>query len=382
LAYPFSQEARETAKSLARDIHQLIELMQHPDYEVVVHAAEERVLGYLEQPPKVPPLPRPLTAMMSLVYPLTRVLVSHINSPHLRQYQAEAEAKAVLDNLQRERLEFVLRLARSALGWQVEPNGTLTERARRPPLVRSLDLRIRFEHYLECASQFHDPRWALINRVLDKGWVWIQTRELHRLIAERFKMLILSSHIELPSLLPERLVVAAQEIESHLHVARLERQGRTGVARPTGEESSSIVLEAFPPCMARMYADAQEGKNLPHTARFALAAFLLNIGMSIDEVVQVFSTAPDFVSPRARYQVEHIAGVRGGRHGSGYTPPSCRRLQGNGLCPAHLGESDDPLCEYVLHPLRFYETRVWEVSQRLESHDWYARRRQRKQVLY
>ena len=120
---------------------------------------------------------------------------------------------------------------------------------------------------------------------------------------------------------------------------------------------------------------SKAGKNLSHEARFALASFLLSIGMSTDDVLKAFVAAPDYVRNLAEYQVKHIAGETGGR--TGYTPPKCQKMQGNGLCPVYNGTAFDKLCEYVSHPLAFYETRAWEMSKGIRDHSWYAKKRKR-----
>ncbi len=86
----------------------------------------------------------------------------------------------------------------------------------------------------------------------------------------------------------------------------------------------------FPPCMRSLLERAQEGENLPHEARFALAAFLINVGWDEDQVVEVFSNLPDFDEERCRYQVRHIAGKEGS--GTRYLPPNCDKMREWGLC--------------------------------------------------
>ncbi|MEO2240594.1 MAG: hypothetical protein ABGY09_00830 [Euryarchaeota archaeon] len=86
----------------------------------------------------------------------------------------------------------------------------------------------------------------------------------------------------------------------------------------------------FPPCMRRLLERAQEGENLPHEARFALAAFLVNVGWDEDRIVEVFSNLPDFDEERTRYQVRHIAGKEGS--GTKYLPPNCDKMREWGLC--------------------------------------------------
>jgi DNA primase large subunit len=62
--------------------------------------------------------------------------------------------------------------------------------------------------------------------------------------------------------------------------------------------------------------------NLAHSARFALVSFLIQINISIDQIVGLFNTCLDFDPEKTRYQVEHIAGASG----TIYEPPSCATM--------------------------------------------------------
>jgi DNA primase large subunit len=68
-------------------------------------------------------------------------------------------------------------------------------------------------------------------------------------------------------------------------------------------------------------------ENLAHHARWYLATYLLAIGMAEDDVVNVFSAAPDFSEKITRYQVSHIKK-------KGYSVPSCATVMTYGLCCA------------------------------------------------
>jgi hypothetical protein len=100
--------------------------------------------------------------------------------------------------------------------------------------------------------------------------------------------------------------------------------------------------DCFPPCIRKILSDIKNGKNVPHSARFTLASFLLNIGVPRDKIVNVFSNLPDFDYEKTLYQVEHIFGLRG--RGVRYSCPSCSTLKVWNLCP-----SDCPLPHPVLN---------------------------------
>ena len=95
---------------------------------------------------------------------------------------------------------------------------------------------------------------------------------------------------------------------------------------------------------------AEKGEHLTHHQRFALATFLLNIGMDIEDVLNIFRNLPDFNERIARYQVEHLAGIRGGR--KKYLVYSCEKMRTLGLCNSS--------CD-VKNPLVFY----WRTLKKL-----------------
>ncbi|MEM2739048.1 MAG: DNA primase regulatory subunit PriL, partial [Candidatus Bathyarchaeia archaeon] len=77
--------------------------------------------------------------------------------------------------------------------------------------------------------------------------------------------------------------------------------------------------------------------------------FLVNIGMPIENIIDLFRNSSDFNERLTRYQVEHIAGERGSR--TRYKPPKCQTLQTHGLC---IGRNET--CKQMTHPLAYYET--------------------------
>jgi len=361
--YPFSMESRHAAQSVARDIGILIDLVEASSGNYVIRAAENRVLAALDQ--------NEITTVNTgnrtdlLIYQTARLIVEKIGEHRLKEYQAEAESKAVNKFLSNERDDFVLDMCASTFGWPVDIISRKGFKEDIPLYLRSFDIWMPFENFLEVAPRFHSNEWKLVNRYVEDGLVPVRKSELHRLMSEKFKVLILKSTLNVP-ILPSNLTQTIQRIESEL---------RSKIKKTEPIKITSKTVNAFPPCISLMHEAALQGKNLSHEARFTLASFLLKIGMTQDEVLGVFKTAPDYVRGLAEYQVRHIAS----KGGEGYTPPTCRKMQGNTLCPVYLGDANDPLCEYIVHPLGFYETRAWEISKGVRDHSWYARKRRKMQ---
>ena len=369
MKYPFSAQARQASQKLARDLGVLVDLLEREENHHIVEEAEKRVYAALTQSQIRYPSLEDETDV--LIYPTARLIVEELGLPRLRALQAEAESKEANRQLGKEDSSFVVDLCESSFNWSVESLGDIGERAKLPLMLRTFELRIRFENYLEVAPAFHSEEWSLINRYVDKGWVPVRRSELDRLISGKFRQLIMQGRFDIPKM-SERLIEAVQRIEA-------ESRGRIRQAEPV--KITETLTTAFPPCIQKMYDDSIRGDvNLSHDARFALAAFLLKIGMEEDEVQRVFSSSPDKNTSLIEYQVRHIASKRSmGAEDEGYTPPGCKKLQVNNLCPVYLGTAGDPLCEYVLNPLAFYQTRAWEISKNIQDHSWYARKRDKKQ---
>ena len=109
----------------------------------------------------------------------------------------------------------------------------------------------------------------------------------------------------------------------------------------------TIVQTAFPPCIKALYEAASSGRHLSHVGRFTLTSFLVNIGMPVEAVIDLFRGFSDYNDRMTRYQVEHIAGGRGSR--TRYTSPKCGTLETHGICV-----NPDDLCKRVYHPLSYY----------------------------
>ena len=366
LKYPFLTEARELARKLAKDTKVLVDFLDKPENEYIIEEAEDRVFAALTR--SEIKLVDTKQDKDVLIYPTSRLIVEEIGHPRLKEYQAEVESKAVNKHLSKESDSYIIGLCESSFGWRVELTGSIRKRVELPVHLSIFEFRISFENFLEVAPNFHSKEWKLVNRFVEEGWIPIRRSELDRLVSEKFKQLILQSTIDVPDL-PQRLAESVDRIEAELR----------GRIRRT--ETYEVTDDAFPPCIAQMHEDASRGKNLPHPARFALASFLLKIGKEEQEVMSTFGATPDGtdkgVSSNTRYQVGHIHR----KDGEGYMPPGCKKLQGNGLCPVYLGQVFDPLCEYVLHPLNFYQIRAWEMSRPIPIVDrsWYAKRKRKRQ---
>ena len=101
----------------------------------------------------------------------------------------------------------------------------------------------------------------------------------------------------------------------------------------------------LPPCIKKALELLNNNENLPHSARFMLATYMLSIGKSVDEVILLFQNAPDYNEKITRYQVEHLAGIKGSQ--IKYSVPTCSKLANENLCYA----TND--CNGITNPVQF-----------------------------
>jgi DNA primase large subunit len=187
--------------------------------------------------------------------------------------------------------------------------------------------------YVELVPQLRDDRWRLVNRTVSMGMVQVGEDELEELVRERIRH-VLQRQLPLP--VPPQSCEALAPL-----LADISASFQATVMRDFGEVEEG----AFPPCFQALIGAITAGTNLPHAGRFAIVAFLHNIGMNPAQVMEVFARAPDFDPEKTRYQVEHIFG----RGGTEYTAPSCATLRTTGFCV-----NRDSTCERVNHPLSYY----------------------------
>jgi DNA primase large subunit len=92
-------------------------------------------------------------------------------------------------------------------------------------------------------------------------------------------------------------------------------------------------------------------------ARFTLTTFMINVGISTDDVLKLFSNVADFDEGKTRYQVEHIAGLIGSK--TRYTPPKCDVLRSFGICIENGAN-----CGRIRHPLKYYQNKARELMRK------------------
>lgn len=212
-----------------------------------------------------------------------------------------------------------------------------------------------FKDYLKFSARLTgEPKYKIVNQIVHRGYVYLDKEVFPRILEEAITMYIVNQIKEL-QIRPEELgpiIEKAREIldKANWYQVRTLRQTQQGVF-----ETDIIDFDAFPPCMSKIIGALRVGENLSHQARFTITAFLARIGMDVEEILELFKNVPDFNEKIARYQIEHIAGLRGSR--KQYMPYSCQTMKSLGLCPV-AGDCG------AKNPLIVYRRNIWRSRHR------------------
>lgn len=328
--YPFLNEASDYIKELGISIDDIAS----PDFSSVLDRAEKRLEEALSKGRVSNEYGNENAEILS--FPVSNLILSLTGEERARRRFALAEAKRAYDLLRQETPEKLDYIASTTFGWKLK-------RINAQPGRKLYDFAISLTDYLRNSVHLREPRWKLPNRVLDHGLVYATREELARLLEEEVRTRIVARSGSPPGQVPKPLQPKVERtrglitkwlgIPSHYELPR--------VPAP----------EAMPPCVRHLIDSLAEGKNVQHMGRFALASFLVNIGAGEEDIVKAFKPASDFSERMTRYQVEHIAGKRGGR--TKYTCPMCATLKTHGVC-----YKPDEICDTIRNPLSYYKKKA------------------------
>ena len=334
--YPFTPRAAEYVKKLEVQIDDLAS----SEFKSVLDRAESRVeeailFGTVSQKSPNDDIEIPS-------FPIAIMMTAATADSLIKSRYALAEAKRASELIEDEGKEKVIEIA-SVFNWKLrKTDGDINA----PPY----DFALSFPDFLKNATGFHDKKWKLVNRLLFKGEVYLTKHEVSRLLEEEVRRYVEGKLDTKVGALPQSLIDRVNRLK-HLSL-----QKRGEIRRE--EIPQDVIIAAFPPCIKELYDAMASGRSVSHIGRFALTSFLVNIGMSVEKVVSFFRSVSDFDERMTRYQVEHIAGVRGSR--TKYIPPRCDTLRTHGIC-----HTTEDLCKGIRHPLTYYRRKLKTVKSKV-----------------
>ncbi|MCS6784462.1 MAG: hypothetical protein NZ581_04625 [Candidatus Caldarchaeum sp.] len=300
--------------------------------EYVAAAVKKVEEALLRWPSK--PLERFRTSDVEILsHPLAMAMIAMLESTFAKRrfaaYEAERYA-AMLKNIREEQKKAIAYVASEVLGIRI--------REGQPPH----EFWIHFADYLKLAVDLNEPRFKLVNRLLDKGYVAVTRAEAITLVKNGLEKLI-HQRLEQMGKIPTPAFLAD-------YVERLRQKLESMRQR---ESSAAVKLDPdkWPPCMQALRKRLLAGEPVSHFGNFAVAAFMLRTGMTVEEVMNVYMQRGDFDPRIARYQVEHIAGLKGSR--TKYSVPKCETMQTHGLCI-----EEGKLCGGIKSPMQYYRRKA------------------------
>jgi DNA primase large subunit len=329
--YPFLSGAREAVAALSVAPTELA----RADAPAVERGAErvERALMSGRVDAAEPGRWRPRDELLS--YPVARVLVSLLDDDAAARKYAVAEAATA-----RARLEADAEADEPDLRTVESGTLSLADALREFGVAEAVRAREtdRFDVDVDVYLRLSDPsageRWRLVNRSLADGRVPVERAELFDLLEARVEARVAEGlPIPVGGEAGETLADALAEEVARLRTLLADRAPRV--------ETTRVDESAFPPCVEALLERARAGEELPPRSRFALVAFLVDLGMDGERVAQQTGL------PEAA--VEFPVTVLADGDGSQYPMPSCATMDAQGDCV-----NRDEVCERVAHPLAYY----------------------------
>ena len=268
--------------------------------------------------------------MELLSYPIARMMAVCIGDIYFKRRYALGEAIHAYNNLLNESTSFLLDISKE-FNLNVKFN------------KETSGLTIHFIDYLHYAPTRY-RKWKMINRRMEKGYIKISYKDLARLIQESLRSRI-NNELDRRKCNQAIFNSFSSEIERIRNMVSMHRK------KIEAAPVRKLDIGKLPPCMKDIIAAIQSGENVPHMGRFALVAFLNSLKLNTNDILKIFSTAPDFEEEKTRYQVEHITGITSS---TSYSPPGCDKMRTYGICPV---DKIDDLCKKKRYPLNYYKAK-------------------------
>lgn len=294
-----------------------------------------------------------------LSYPVARIIVSVIDDRRLTTRYVEAEADhsiSVLENaLWHPSEAFDAYALFDEFGIEVEETTAydlMTEERREyaePASWDTLRFRLPLTEYLTVATELNNDEWGLVNRGPNDGHVTIAKDEVAPFLRAAIKKRIGDPlPREVPEEIRERVEEAVETVSSTINEDLFTH------------EIDHVDEGLYPPVITSMLEDFPYG--LSHDEKVTLAAFLLQIGMTTDEVVEALGVVGTPGEDPTRKQVEHIA--TNGGDGDPYMPANYDTIRSRGY-----EWEMDALEQKVKNPLSYYRIKL-DVTRESGAFNW------------
>ena len=327
--FPFSREAKNILRENNLSLDELPEEVLARAEAMALNAAKGKDY-YIELRSSE------LLLQEILAFPIAKILVSMQKDSMLNDKFAFMLSKSFLKylDLEKNRKDTALELARQ-LGIEFEIAADSGE---------GFFVSIPLQNFLKI--HFRRMSLKLVNQHVALGKVFLQEKRFFDFLAETILSAI-SASLPVPlEGIPNSLKNSARQLQQMLLASRKEFETKI---------SGKINPNLFSDCMKSMYADLVSGKHMTHIARFYIATFLNSIGMTKEQLLELFSKQGNYNERIARYHIDRIVKQN-------LSPPGCAKVREAGLCPTEN-------CQ-VRHPMSFYrrELKALELQEKAGRH--------------
>jgi len=327
--YPFLNESKKYVKENNLSVE---ELLDDPLYERARIAGVERLdNAFKNRDVGNRSLASESDCIMELLsYPIARMIAVCIEDIYFKRRYALGEAVHAYKNLLNESTSFLFEISKE-FNLNVKYSEDINQ------------IKIYFVDYLRNAPTRY-KEWKMINRGMKDGFIQITHKDFARILQEALRNRI-NSELDTRQCSKSIYTTFSTDIQRIQNSVMIHRKNIE--AAPIGK----LDVKKLPPCLKDILAAIQAGENVPHMGRFALVSFLNSLRLNTNDILKIFSSAPDFEEEKTRYQVEHITGKFSS---TSYTPPGCDKLRTYGICPT---DKMDDLCKKKRHPLSYYKAK-------------------------
>jgi len=256
-------------------------------------------------------------------FPVSKILLSVINSPELNRKFALTMSSSTFKFLEKE-----------------ENNETIFELFDDFKIKFSLSENNSFLVSIDLLDFLSMPFFnelKLVNQQVFKGKVFLSRNDSIRFISNLVYNKVFFS-----------LPLSVKEIPKKFRENAISLKQSFAVVKKTMPEfkfSALLKPDLFPPCMLSLYQDLSSGSKLSHIGNFDLACFLINTRISREDFLKLYSRASNYKENLATY---HFNNIKGKESKPKYSSPSCGKVLDHGLCLRN--ES----CEGIRSPLGYY----------------------------
>lgn len=237
--------------------------------------------------------------------------------------------------------------------------------------------KIHFIDYLGLAANLRDDYRKLVHNPLQSGYVFIDKKDLARLLQEYVRKKLIVADNE-PGKNSERYKNKLLEntrfkaLHDKIHLIWEEKKEEFEYSFDYKFDERIDISESFPPCAKEILRKIEEGQNIIHIERLFLVFFLHALNFPRENIIELFKRLPDFDSKIAEYQIDFAKKKE-------YSPHSCQTLKSLTLCMAQKYKDEICLEGYfskkldakrpLSHPLFYVQLKQYRKSnQQKEQH--------------